>query len=183
MSTARTFHGVASVNGIVYAFGGNQGSSGTTVEAFDPASQQWSPRASMSAAGVVAAAAIPSSSPLNGLIYVTGATGNQQIYDTFTDTWVIWSAMPTSRDEVAAGVIGSVLYAVGGMPHGGTPQNSVGTNESFSTSPGLSFAGTWQLQFTPALDLSSCGSGSSPAGRFSRLSMAHSRSLASAPAR
>src|SRR2546425_902173 len=76
MPTARVGLGVAAINGILYAVGGDprgqpSGGDAATVEAYDPASDTWTAKASMPMArGFLGVAAI------NGTLYAVGGINN-----------------------------------------------------------------------------------------------------------
>jgi hypothetical protein len=102
--------GVAVVNGILYAVGGQ------TVDAYDPATDTWTTKAPMptprSSFGVAA---------VNGILYaVGGADVNSpglttlEAYDPATDTWTTKAPMPTGRHFLGVAAVNGVLYAVGG---------------------------------------------------------------------
>jgi len=75
MPTKRGGLGVAAINGILYAVGGDQNASGgtvlATVEAYDPVRNTWATRASMLTArwGLGVAA-------INGVLYAIGGVNN-----------------------------------------------------------------------------------------------------------
>ncbi|HLH21787.1 MAG TPA: kelch repeat-containing protein [Chloroflexota bacterium] len=116
----------ASVNGTLYAIGGEFDGAGTgrpslfvdTVFALDPAVGDWEPRAPMPT-GRSAGAAVA----LNDKIYVVGgrppAGYELEMYDPATDAWTVLPDMPTARNHLAAGAIDGKLYVVGGRFGGG----------------------------------------------------------------
>ncbi len=62
-----------------------------------------------------------------GLIYLIGgctaagtgnATTDVQIYDRTTDVWTAGAFMPTARANLALGIIGNTIYAIGGIASG-----------------------------------------------------------------
>ncbi|MDO8412434.1 MAG: kelch repeat-containing protein, partial [Gallionellaceae bacterium] len=122
MFTPRYGHAVGVVNGTLYAVGGynyNVSGSGSlaTMEAYDPVTNTWTPKASMLtpreglAVGVV-----------NGILYAVGGYdyfsntmfATVEAYDPVTDTWTPKASMPTPRAAFAVGVVNGTLYAVGG---------------------------------------------------------------------
>lgn len=153
MPTAREGLAVAVVNGILYAIGGNvRGSSSSTssssaallagasptlrfnlqsadhalgtVEAYDPATDSWTVKASMPTPRSMLGVGV-----VNGIIYaVGGASGAQQYriveaYNPATDSWTKKSDMPShtpsgmsyGRAALSVGVVNDMLYAVGGF--------------------------------------------------------------------
>ena len=127
MSSPRSGAAVAEVNGILYAVGGgdyNPGGSGNlaTVEAYDPVTNTWSPRASMSTARSELAAGV-----VNGKLYAVGGAGvggsfgslaTVEAYDPATNTWTTKASMSTPRAGAAVAVVNGTLYAVGGIDYG-----------------------------------------------------------------
>jgi N-acetylneuraminic acid mutarotase len=123
MPTARGELGVAVVGGILYAVGGSLENNDYatalgTVEAYDPATNTWTTKASMptprAELGVVA---------INGILYaVGGRNGNLnpailttvEAYDPSTDTWTTKASTPADRENLGVAAINGILYAVGG---------------------------------------------------------------------
>src|SRR5258708_6096591 len=105
MPTARWELGVAVVNGIIYAVGGQDAEPNglTTVEAYDPATDTWTTKAPMPTGryrlGVAA---------VNGVLYAVGGlhglTGVDivEAYDPVTDTWTTKAPLPTALASVGA---------------------------------------------------------------------------------
>jgi N-acetylneuraminic acid mutarotase len=132
MPTPRQALAVATVNGIVYGFGG-MGTDNveglTVVEAYDPATDTWSTRAPLTQPtwGLAAAGG-------EGVLYVAGgyvwdgsslnATARLGLYDPLTDSWRTGTAMPAPRPYIAAAVLNGLLYVVG-------PGDSEGTAEVY----------------------------------------------------
>lgn len=121
MTTARANLAVVASGGLIYAIGGeslNGGGNGlVTVEAYDPVTDTWSPRASLAVKRYYHAAVTAA----DGRIYVFGGrndTGNLssvEMYDPNTDTWVNRAPMPTARMGLAA-TLGAdgLIYVIGG---------------------------------------------------------------------
>lgn len=121
MPTARYGHAVGVVNGILYAVGGCSGSGFcgvgplTTVEAYDPATNTWTTKASMPTARDGLAGGV-----VNGILYAVGGysegfdLATVEAYDPTTNTWTTKASMPTARQKLAVDVVNGVLYAVGG---------------------------------------------------------------------
>ena len=114
------------INGALYVVGGASignpsiGDFGTalpTLEAYDPATNTWTPKSSMSIGREG-----PSAGVINGVLYVAGGVGSGgdpglnalEAYDPATNTWTTKASMPTARGGAAAGVINGVLYVAGG---------------------------------------------------------------------
>jgi N-acetylneuraminic acid mutarotase len=123
MPTPRWGHGVAVVNGIIYAVGGTPTENVhglNTVEAYDPARDTWSTRAPLPAPtwGLAVAGG-------NGVVYAAGGyvydpvydyvntTASLFLYDPLTDQWRIGAEMPAARTYVSAAVLGGLLYILG----------------------------------------------------------------------
>src|SRR5206468_3550529 len=89
MPTARYGLGVATVDGILYAVGGWNGSSHlSTVEAYNPTTDTWGTKASMPTARADVGVAV-----VNGILYAVGGGNSSGVlttveaYDPATDTW------------------------------------------------------------------------------------------------
>ena len=121
MPTARHRLAVGVVNGILYAVGGsgNLGSPPAvlaTVEAYDPATNSWTTKASMPTARFDLAVVVA-----NGTLYAIGGISSAvqgvatvEAYDPATDTWTTKASMPTARFGLGVATINGKLYAVGG---------------------------------------------------------------------
>ncbi|MCB0059733.1 MAG: putative Ig domain-containing protein, partial [Caldilineaceae bacterium] len=119
MSTPRYYPGAAVLGGQLYVIGGcTTGRCGLdstpTVEAYDPITNVWIPRASIGTSRSWVAAA-----EFQGRIYAVGG-GNPdplatlEMYDADVDAWVPRASMPTARVAPAASSIDGRLYVVGG---------------------------------------------------------------------
>ncbi len=140
MGTPRDNPGSTALGGKLYVFGGRirnaDGSTtnGTlaTVEAYDPATNTWTGRASMPTGRRTSIVGT-----LNGHAQVMGgeimsnggAFGANEEYDPVTNTWRTLPSLPTPRHGAASGTINGVIYVVGGGPVGGTAFTDV--NEAF----------------------------------------------------
>jgi N-acetylneuraminic acid mutarotase len=119
MPTARSEMPVAVVDGKFYVPGGFLGL--TTVEVYDPATNDWDALASLPQGRHHAMAA-----GHNGKVYVFGGaqetswlpTNTTWIYDPVADSWAEKSPMPETRMSGAALALGDFLYVTGGA--GGT---------------------------------------------------------------
>jgi len=120
MPTARYYFASATMNGIIYAIGGlyyNYSWTGTAknvMEAYDPATDTWSTKATMTTARYYHSAAAA-----NGKIYVIGGynggpLSSVEVYDIATDTWSSKSAMTTARYGLSAVEVNGRIYAIGG---------------------------------------------------------------------
>jgi hypothetical protein len=116
---------VGVVNGILYAVGADPNNSGFgAVQAYDPSTNSWTRRADSPAAASVEAVGV-----VNGILYGVGrnvvggvVVGTQpvvQTYDPSRDTWTTSTSVPTPRHGFAIGVVGGVLYVVGGIGDAG----------------------------------------------------------------
>ena len=119
--TSRSDFDTAAVNGKIYAIGGVTGSyfEGTTlssVEEYDPATDTWTRKADMPVETRSLAA-----SALNGKIYVVGGASEGRAqstvleYDPMTDTWREVADMPTRRGYLSSATVNGKLYAIGGV--------------------------------------------------------------------
>ena len=117
MPTARTGHAVGTVNGKIYAVGGEQSKS-TVLEEYDPATDTWTTKTDMPTnRGWLSASVI------NGKIYVMGGYNpalsdstapTVEVYDPVADTWKAGSPMPVARWGHCAGTVDGKIYVVGG---------------------------------------------------------------------
>src|SRR5262245_6224690 len=127
MPTARSGAAVGTVNGIIYVIGGRQGGTPLylgTNEAYDPATNSWSPKAPMptprSFDGTNGAV-------LGGKIYCVGGTASStpfctvsgctnivEVYDPANDTWATAGPLPSARCAPAVVAINGLLYVFGG---------------------------------------------------------------------
>ena len=121
----------AEVNGKIYVLGGflnNTFQPTDAVYEFDPATSNWTSKASMLKPRGAATAAV-----VNGLIYVIGGVANpggvtnaNDVFDPATNTWQSLAPMPSPREHLASAAIGSIIYVVGGRNGGrvnGSPVN------------------------------------------------------------
>jgi len=130
MPTKRHWLGVASVNGKIYAIGGESGPNTLdTNEMFDPATNKWITKASMLTAMSGFAVAVHEDK-----IYAIG--GVTQVYDTKSDKWSWAWPIPTSRSWHSASVVDGKIYVIGGsqMPTYGLVPLSV--NEVYDPETG-----------------------------------------------
>jgi len=105
------------VDGIIYAIGGSRnGSTVSTVEAYDPKTDTWTKKADMPTPrrGL-------STSVVDGTIYIIGGSTvkgsvlpNVEAYDPKIDIWTKKRDMPTPRTALSAIAADGIIYAIGG---------------------------------------------------------------------
>ena len=119
MPTPRTYVGVGTVNGMLYAVGGldDSGTSLATMEAYDPSTDSWSSRAPMPTGSLDG----PEVGVVNGILYAVNSRYTQGVpstvveaYDPATNSWSTMTPAPTTRWWPGVGVAGGVLYVAGG---------------------------------------------------------------------
>ncbi len=120
MPTSRGLLGVASVNGKIYAIGGN-GPNGINEE-FDPIANNWTTKEPMPVPEQSFAIAA-----VQNKIYCigglpTGAEGRNQVYDPATDSWENKAPLPVARTVLQANVVEGKIYLIGGYDPN-TPYN------------------------------------------------------------
>lgn len=119
--TAVDHMGAAAVDGILYAMGGTiewPGPSVANVYAYDPATDQWSIRASMpKVLGIMGVGVV------GGKIYCIGGLSNSEAvnfvfeYDPVENQWTdltSTSPMPTARDHCIAATVDGKIHMIGG---------------------------------------------------------------------
>jgi hypothetical protein len=134
MPTGRNSVGAAALNGILYVVGGSAASEPVaTVEAYDPATDTWTTKASMPAALFS-----PAVGAVNGILYaVGGAPGGGSwvatvyAYDPVSNTWSTKASMPTARYALGADALNGILYAIGGFNYDLTPDGALRTLEAY----------------------------------------------------
>jgi N-acetylneuraminic acid mutarotase len=143
---ARNHHVTVAVGNLLYTIGGRVGSafiSGTSnnidlVEAYDPATDLWTPRLRMPTARSAIAAGV-----YNNQIVVVGGEGQDQrflaafkaaeAFDPALNRWQVLPAMRFPHHGLAAGAIGNRFYAVSGdgqsaangIEHSAIPHNEI----------------------------------------------------------
>jgi N-acetylneuraminic acid mutarotase len=124
MPTARSGLGMVSVNGKIYAIGGENGDVTTrTNEEYDPETNTWTTRTSMPTARSRFAIAV-----YQNKIYVIGgttgsgdlygqqlATDANEVYDPSTDTWETRTPLPTPRQDLSAQTVNGKIYTLSGI--------------------------------------------------------------------
>jgi N-acetylneuraminic acid mutarotase len=142
MGTRRDNPGVAALEGKLYVFGGRtRNADGTTVngilgtvEAYDPATENWAARAPMpTGRRTMVVGLIGGKAQLMGGEGATTGNGvfaaNEE-YDPVANAWRSLRPMQTPRHGAAAGTIGGTVYVVGGGSAGGS--SFTNANESFA---------------------------------------------------
>lgn len=114
------------VDGVLYVIGGQTNAGGrnepsrytAAVNAYDPKTERWKPRAPMPTARSAMAHGV-----IDGKIYVAGGRPPRghdfAVYDPKTDKWTTLPDLPTARNHMAAAAIGGKLYVAGGRFGGG----------------------------------------------------------------
>jgi N-acetylneuraminic acid mutarotase len=117
MPTGRRFLGLASVDGVIYAIGGesDEGVYEKKNEAYDPVTNSWSTKAEMPTARRTFGISV-----VDGVIYAIGGSGNfiihdaNEAYDPVTNSWSIKAGLPTARSGLVTVEWDGVIYAIGG---------------------------------------------------------------------
>ena len=110
MPTARAALSSSVVNGIIYAMGGATGNILlATMEAYNPATDSWTTKAS-----VPNAFYFGSSAAVNGTLYAIGGidgviVANVWAYDPTSDAWSARAPMSAPRDGMSSGVLNGFL--------------------------------------------------------------------------
>jgi N-acetylneuraminic acid mutarotase len=113
----------AVVGGTIYVLGGMRGANFQAVGAsyaLAPGATQWTPKASLPLGTERGSSFVGA---VGTKIYVAGGLRNgsvadAHVYDTTNDTWAPIAPLPQARDHGVSGVVGGVLYAVGGRATG-----------------------------------------------------------------
>jgi hypothetical protein len=117
MPTGRRFLGLAAVDGIVFAIGGESavGVYEKKNEAYDPVTNSWSTRMDMPTGRRSFGTAV-----VDGVIYAIGGSGNfiiydaNEAYDPSTNTWSTKADLPTARTGLVTVAWDGMIYAIGG---------------------------------------------------------------------
>ncbi|XP_071787689.1 kelch-like protein 28 [Asterias amurensis] len=115
MHLSRSNHGVAVLNGKIYALGGVTGKLYLrSVECYDPMTNQWKTVAPMINTRSIFNAAV-----VDGKLYAIGGYGPNYLnsverYDPDSDTWEMVAPMADKRINFGVGVIHGFIYVVGG---------------------------------------------------------------------
>jgi len=130
-------HGISAcaVNGKIYVFGGakdmGNGASLSTVEEYDPATNEWTKKADMPAPR-----ARLSTCAVNGKIYAIGgwggwAAGAMDEYDPATDKWTRKTPMIAPSERLAVSAVGEKIYTFGGWS--GAEWKAIATTSEYDT--------------------------------------------------
>jgi N-acetylneuraminic acid mutarotase len=120
--------GVAIADGKIYAIGGENGEGVLNVtEAYDPATNEWTTRASTPTARSDFGIAT-----YQDKIYIFGGTighgtgrgealltGATEVYDPETDTWETKTSIPTPRQSLEGNMVSDKIYLIGGVRYVG----------------------------------------------------------------
>jgi RNA polymerase sigma factor (sigma-70 family) len=120
---------MSAVDGIVYIIGGfwpDDSKFLSTVQAYDPATNEYTERANMPTARCYL-----STSVIDGKIYAIGGwlspTTQSAVaeYDPATDTWTKKANMPTARRVLSTRAVNGKIYAIGGYGENDSPLSTV----------------------------------------------------------
>lgn len=146
----RSIAGIASLNGKLYAIGGNEPghvpSEIDRIDVYDPANDSWTIGGAATMPGQ--RTHLPGVIPVvDGRIYVAGgwngysAQSTVFVYDPTTDTWASERSMPTARYAAGHAAVDNKLHVIGGN-WGGSGGHWLAANETLT--PGsLPPQGTW----------------------------------------
>ena len=133
MACARNHTAGGLIGGKLYVAGGRPGNQ-ACVEAYDPASNTWTPRASMPTGRSGIAGAV-----VGDCLYVFGGEGNGadpngifhevEAYEPASDEWHRLPPMQTGRHGIYAAVLSNVVYLPGGSTVEGL--GTTGVNEAY----------------------------------------------------
>ena len=120
MPTARSWLGVAVVNGKIYAIGGRgEGQAGAELnvnEMYDPATDTWTTKQSMptprSDFGIATYQNMIYC--IGGITTEPGHTAANEVYDPATDSWSQLTSMPTAKYGSRANVVDGKIFMIGG---------------------------------------------------------------------
>jgi len=111
---------------VLFAIGGrplDPGRNYDLVEAYDPATDRWTPRSPMpSRRGGLAAAALEGKIDVVGGEARSSVFANHEVYDPAADRWAAAPPLPVARHGLAAAAVGGRLYVIGGGPKPGFAQ-------------------------------------------------------------
>lgn len=120
------------------SFGAPSASGGPVVEAYDPVTDAWTPKAALPTARSNFSVGV-----VNNMLYAIGGSADATLavaeaYDPVANAWVTKAPMPAPRKGFAVGVINGILYAAGGRSDADLAGNAVSYDPMHDTwSPGL----------------------------------------------
>jgi len=120
------------------SFASPSGSGAPVVEAYDPATDAWAPKAALPTARTNFSVGV-----VNNMLYAIGGSADgtlaaSEAYDPVTNAWVAKAPMPAPRKGFAVGVINGILYAAGGRSDADLAGSAVSYDPMHdSWSPGL----------------------------------------------
>ena len=144
MTTIRSMHGAAVLDGKIYVMGGAGSARGingdddtlSTAEVYDPQSDSWQPLADMASGRGRFAAAV-----VSGKIYAIGgesdAVGTMaavEAFDPLLGAWAGVASLSAARKDHAVAVVDGKIYAIGGLDSDHEPVDSV---EVYDTQAGI----------------------------------------------
>ena len=157
---------VAGRDGLIYALGGFNGTASggvelATVEAFDPATNAWTTKASL----LTARAGLAAVTGPDGLIYAIGGQNSTagpldtvEVYNPATNAWAPGSSLPAARYNLAAAVgPDGLIYAIGGHDVNGGQQSTVYSYDPATAAP-------WAVQTSLPSPLFSLAADTGPDG-------------------
>jgi len=132
MPSIRTQLAAAVVGNRLYAVGGISSDVTGAVEVYDPATDTWATKASLTTARRALGVSV-----LNGTLYAVGGlvpdyqpVATVEAYNPTLNSWTTKAPMPTSRWSPGVAALNGRLYAVGGSASVG-PANSTGVVEVY----------------------------------------------------
>lgn len=134
MLTKRGYMGACTVNGKIYVMGGSAPGNGfSSLEEYDPESDTWTKKASMSTVRCYFAACA-----VNGKIYAIGgwkdwenALLTVEEYDPTANKWTRKADMPAAKGYFGSAVVNDKIYIIGGTPPPPWSQPAVATVEEY----------------------------------------------------
>ena len=115
MPTARSGHGVAVVDGRIYAIAGTDDLRLNCTEEYNNETDTWTIKSAIPTERSELATAV-----YQNKIYViggwgtSGVTGTNEVYDTVSDTWETKTSMPTARTDLVANQLTGKIYVMAG---------------------------------------------------------------------
>jgi N-acetylneuraminic acid mutarotase len=127
MPTQRMGPGCAVINDSIFVFGGSTGSVTSVHQCYDPVSDSWTTKASLSQARYA----------LGGLAYENKAYAiggydyfnyrtEVEVFDPFLNSWSYETPMQYGRQSVSVGLVGNKIYVIGGWNNGAVDYNEEG---------------------------------------------------------